>query len=152
MLFGYDAILCKEAILMPFAGISYIKFRDGGYRERGLLFANRIVAANKSDRTDAIIGARLSTIINADNGTKIIPEIHGVYTRKLKGQAGKIVAKIDGMNKPFTDIPKIVKTIGNIGASVTAKSGMFEYGVGYDLQLAKKYIGHQGTLKLRISI
>ncbi|XVN43177.1 MAG: autotransporter outer membrane beta-barrel domain-containing protein [Candidatus Rickettsia vulgarisii] len=58
ILFGYDAKLCKEATLTPFAGISYIKFKDGGYREKGLLFANRTVAASRSDRTDEIIGAR----------------------------------------------------------------------------------------------
>ncbi|XVN43176.1 MAG: hypothetical protein RCG15_02535 [Candidatus Rickettsia vulgarisii] len=56
------------------------------------------------------------------------------------------------MNEAFTDVPKTVKTISNIGVSVTAKSGIFEYGAGYDLQLAKKYLGHQGTLKLRINL
>lgn len=141
VLFGYDAKLCKEAILTPFAGISYIKFKDGGYKETGLSFAGRTVEPNKSDRTDGIIGIRLSTVVNTDSGMRITPEIHGVYTRKLKGKAGKIVAKIDGTNEPFTDVPKLIKSVGNIGVSVTAKSGMFEYGAGYDLQLAKKYIG-----------
>ena len=54
------------------------------------------------------------------------------------------------MNEPFTEVPNTVKIIGNLGVSVTAKSGMLEYGAGYDLQLANKYIGNQGTLKIRV--
>ena len=150
ILLGYDAKLGK-ALVTPFAGISYIKFKDGAYRETGLPFANRTVAANKNDRTDAIVGARLSTSININNGMVIIPEVHGVLSRRIKGKSGKIVAKIDGMNEPFTEVPNTVKIIGNLGVSVTAKSGMLEYGAGYDLQLANKYIGHQGTLKIRVN-
>ena len=150
ILLGYDAKLGK-ALVTPFAGISYIKFKDGAYRETGLPFANRTVAANKNDRTDAIVGARLSTSININNGMVIIPEVHGVLSRRIKGKSGKIVAKIDGMNEPFTEVPNTVKIIGNLGVSVTAKSGMLEYGAGYDLQLANKYIGNQGTLKIRVN-
>ena len=44
---------------------------------------------------------------------------------------------------------KPAKTFINLGTSLTLKYNMMEYGIGYDANIAKKYLGHQGTLKVR---
>ena len=149
ILLGYDARLDK-VVLSPFAGISYAKSRDGGYKESGLPFANRTVVANHRDKIDAIAGARLSGTVNTDNYV-IIPEIYGMLSKRIKGNTGKLLAKIDGINEPFTGIPQISSSTSIIGIGITAKSGIVEYGAGYDLQLANKYAGHQATLKVRVN-
>ena len=148
-LLGYDDKL-NQVILSPLAGISYIASRDRAYRETGLPFANRAVSAHNRHRVDVIAGGRLSVLINTGNGV-IIPEVHGMLSTPIKGKAGKMVVKINGINGAFTDIPSKVGITGNIGVSITAKLGVLEYGLGYDMQLAKKNIGHQGNLKLRVS-
>ena len=150
ILLGHDTKLGKKVVFTPFAGISYIKSRDGAYKENGLLFANRNVAANSKDRTDAILGFRLSSSINTNNGM-IIPEIHGILFKRINGKTGKIIIKINGMNEQFTDVPKTVNTISTLGFNINTKFGLLEYGAGYDVQLAKKYIEHQGTLKVRVN-
>ena len=151
LLLGYDIKLGNKLLFTPFIGISYLQAKEEAYRERGLSFANRVVLANKSDRTDSIVGASLSTNIKTNKATVIISEIHGSFSKFIKGKAGKILTKIDGMNEPFVDIPGSIKTIANLGGNLTIKSGMLEYGLGYDMQLTKKYIGHQGSLKLRVN-
>ena len=149
ILFGYEAKL-NQAVLTPFTGISYLKSRDEGYREIGLPFANRTVAANNKDSVDIIAGARLSRAINTDTGM-VIPEIHGMFSKRIKGKAGKMVAKIDGMNESFTDITRTSNTMGNFGIGITTKSRSIEYGASYDLQLANRYIGHQASIKVKIN-
>ena len=39
----------------------------------------------------------------------------------------------------------------NLGFGLNANSGQFDYGVGYDADLASKFIGHQGSLKFRVN-
>jgi hypothetical protein len=39
----------------------------------------------------------------------------------------------------------------NLGASLTANRDNIEYGVGYDVNIADKYLGHQGSVKVRVS-
>ena len=39
----------------------------------------------------------------------------------------------------------------NLGTGVTFKNDDIECGVDYDLYLAKKYVAHNGTLRLRIN-
>ena len=149
ILLGYEAKL-NQTVLTPFTGISYIRSRDGGYRETGLPFANRTVAANNRDKVDVIAGARLSLAINTDTCV-VIPEIHGMLSKRINGKADKMTAKIDGMNEPFTKITRTSNTMGNFGVGITAKSCSIEYGAGYGLQLANRYMGHQASLKVRIN-
>jgi hypothetical protein len=43
------------------------------------------------------------------------------------------------------------RTFVNLGFGVNMSKGNLEYGLTYDGYLANKYIGHQGTLKLRLN-
>ena len=46
---------------------------------------------------------------------------------------------------------KTNRTFYNVGTSVNTSHGFMEYGAGYDLNLSKKYVGHQGSLKVRVN-
>ena len=57
-----------------------------------------------------------------------------------------------GLATPLTTkAAKVTKTTFNLGLGVNAVSGRSEYGAGYDLYLAKKLVGHQGSLKVRVN-
>ena len=79
---------------------------------------------------------------------------------KAKGKLGErslrladdVDVKIDGVQSSLSDrAAKPIKTFYNVGLGATAKYGMMEYGAAYDATIATKYIGHQGTLKLRVN-
>ena len=151
VLFGYNAKVAESVLLTPMAGISYTKFSDESYKETGTTHRNRLVSKKASSKIEAIVGARVSSSIDA-NGIAMIPEAHAFVSQKLGGKSGKVDARLDGMTSPFvTRTDKAAKTSYNVGVSVSAKAGAMEYGAGYDAYLAKKYVGHQGTLKVRVN-
>ncbi|WP_341757028.1 MULTISPECIES: autotransporter outer membrane beta-barrel domain-containing protein [unclassified Candidatus Tisiphia] len=151
VLFGYNAKVAESVLLTPMAGISYTKFSDESYKETGTTHRNRLVSKKASSKIEAIVGARVSSSIDA-NGIAMIPEAHAFVSQKLGGKSGKVDARLDGMTSPFvTRTDKAAKTSYNVGVSVSAKAGTMEYGAGYDAYLANKYVGHQGTLKVRVN-
>jgi hypothetical protein len=151
LLFGYNAKLADSVLLTPTAGIRYTRFNDENYKETGTTHQNKIFGKKESNRVEAIIGARLATTIDTD-GIVITPEAHASVAQRLSGKSGKVDARLDGMTGSFTPRPeKGGKTSYNVGIAVGAKAGAMEYGAGYDAYLANKYVGHQGTLKVRVN-
>ena len=42
------------------------------------------------------------------------------------------------------------KVFGTIGTGLTAYSNNVEYSIGYDMNLSDKYMGHEGSVKLKV--
>lgn len=151
LLLGYNAKVADSVLLTPTAGIRYTRFNDEGYKETGTKSQNKIVGSKESNVVEAIIGARLSTTIDT-SGVAVMPEVHAFVSQKLGNKAGKVNAKLSGITDPFvTRADESAKTLCNVGLGISAKAGSMEYGAGYDAYLANKYVGHQGTLKVRIN-
>ncbi|WP_342269747.1 autotransporter outer membrane beta-barrel domain-containing protein [Rickettsia endosymbiont of Orchestes rusci] len=152
-MFGYDAKVMENVLLTPMAGIRYIKSSDESYKETGTTFQNKSVTSKFSDKTDVIVGARV--IGDSMNLSQFMfyPEAHAFVTHKVSGKLAKIQSSLDGQVTPFIGQPdKTDKTSYNLGLSVTTRPGpQMEYGIGYDANLASKYVAHTGTLKVRIN-
>ncbi|WP_341793064.1 MULTISPECIES: autotransporter outer membrane beta-barrel domain-containing protein [unclassified Rickettsia] len=152
-MFGYDAKVMENVLLTPMAGIRYIKSSDESYKETGTTFQNKSVTGKFSDKTDVIVGARV--IGDSMNLSQFMfyPEAHAFVTHKVSGKLAKIQSSLDGQVTPFIGQPdKTDKTSYNLGLSVTTRPGpQMEYGIGYDANLASKYVAHTGTLKVRIN-
>jgi len=43
------------------------------------------------------------------------------------------------------------RTMFNVGLGVNARNGMMQYGIGYDAHIANKYVGHLGSIKVRVN-
>ncbi|CAF0761464.1 unnamed protein product [Didymodactylos carnosus] len=151
VLMGYNAVFNNSVLLTPVAGMSYIKSRDDAYIETGTTFANKTVDACSISRTDGVVGTRVSTSMNIQSNMIVIPEAHAMLSHYLGGKAGKFIAILQGAPQPFSRINDIVKTIYNLGVSISSKSNNIEYGLGYDAHLANKYVAHQGSLKVRLN-
>ncbi|WP_341763724.1 autotransporter outer membrane beta-barrel domain-containing protein [Candidatus Tisiphia endosymbiont of Beris chalybata] len=151
VLMGYNAVFHNSVLLTPLAGVSYIKSEDEAHTETGTTFANKTIAACNSSRTDGVVGARVSTSMNMANNMIVVPEAHAILSHYVGGKAGKFIATLHGAPKPFSRVNDVVKTIYNLGVSVSSKSNNIEYGLGYDAHLANKYAAHQGSLKVRLN-
>ncbi|MDN3030127.1 MAG: autotransporter outer membrane beta-barrel domain-containing protein [Candidatus Tisiphia sp.] len=152
VLFGYNAKIADSALLTPMAGVRYTRFNDESYKETGTTNQNKIVGERGVNNIEAIVGAKVSTSIDTD-GVVVTPELHAFVSQKLGANSlGKVDVRLEGMNDSFiTKSEKAAKTSFNVGLGVIAKAGVMEYGAGYDANLAKNYVAHQGTLKVRVN-
>ncbi|WP_316354024.1 autotransporter domain-containing protein [Candidatus Trichorickettsia mobilis] len=148
---GYNYRFVDNATVTPMFGLAYNKFNDNGYKETGTTVQNLSISKKSNDKIEAIIGARVA--MNTEmSGVVVTPELHGFIRQDMRGKSAKMDIRLDGMQTPLTaKSNKPAKTFYNLGCSLTAKAGMFEYGAGYDAHLANKYVGHQGTLKVRVN-
>lgn len=152
VLFGYNAKMSDSMSLIPMAGIRYTGSSDEGYKETGTDNVNKVFAKKTNNKVEAVLGTRFAVSVDT-SGIIVMPEAHAFVSQKLFGSSGKVSAKLDGMTSSFaTRSDKEAKTLFNLGLGVTAKAGNMEYGAGYDAYLASsKYVGHQGTLKVRVN-
>lgn len=153
VMLGYDAKLMDGVLLTPMAGISYLKSGDESYKETGTTLLNKEVASKFSDKTDIIVGAKVLGDVMNLSGFAFYPEAHAFVTHKVSGKYAKTQAKLDGQVDFITGLPdKSAKTSYNLGLSIAARPGpQMEYGIGYDANLASKYVAHTGTLKVRVN-
>lgn len=151
VLFGYNAKMSDSMSLIPMAGIRYTGSSDEGYKETGTDNVNKVFAKKTNNKVESVLGTRFAVSVDT-SGITVMPEAHAFVSQKLFGSSGKVSAKLDGMTSSFaTRSDKEAKTLFNLGLGVTAKAGNMEYGAGYDAYLASKYVGHQGTLKVRVN-
>jgi outer membrane autotransporter protein len=129
-------------------GVAYNHFQDNSYKETGSINQNLKVSKKSSNKIEAILGARLSTNIKS-NDMIFSPEAHVFVRQNLVGKAVKTYSSLDGMTGSFVVSAKPVKTSFNIGTSVNAQIDNINVALGYDAQIAAKYLAHQGTLKVR---
>ncbi|MBN8511808.1 MAG: autotransporter domain-containing protein [Rickettsiales bacterium] len=150
LLAGYNHKF-SDVVVTPMIGARYVRVNDGGYKETGTTNQNLSVSSKASNRFEAILGLRAQTTMNT-NGIDLTPEFHAFVNHDFVGKSAKVTVTHSGLATPLTTkAAKVNKTTFNVGLGVNAVSGMFEYGAGYDCYLAKKLVGHQGTLKVRVN-
>ncbi|WP_316354659.1 autotransporter domain-containing protein [Candidatus Trichorickettsia mobilis] len=149
---GYRyALADANTTLTPMVGFRYAKFNDGGYTETGTSRRNMTVSKKSIDKIEGVIGARASFLAQVKD-VLLMPEVHGFVSQDFKGKAAKVDARLNGALAAMpTKVSKPEKTFVNLGTSLTIKYRMMEYGFGYDAHLAKKYVGHQGSIKIRVN-
>ncbi len=147
---GYNYKLSNVATLVPAVGLSYLNVNEGGYTEKGTV--GRTITKKSADKFTAIAGATVQGGFDM-SGSYVTPEVHAFVNYDLKAKNPTVEAKIDGYSKGINvTAAKAAKVNYNLGTSLTARTGMVEYGVGYDAKLANKFVSHQGTLRLRVDL
>ena len=150
---GYNYIM-DQATLSPIAGlryttrINYVRYRESIPTNR----QNFDVLSKPLNRLEIIIGAR-SVLNNMDfNGISLTPEIHGFINHTIIGKKSKQSNGMSGAGELATNNKaKFARTTYNFGLGLNTAYNTMEYGVSYDNIMAKKYTGHQGTLKVRLN-
>jgi len=148
---GYRFALNDSVSMTPSAALSYSYFNDGGYTETGAGNANKQINKKTYNQFAGVLGANIVTS-QLVGGNVITPELHAYVRQNLSGKNPTVVSKFVGSAEAFSSKYKPAKTSYTLGGSVTIRSGITDFGVGYDTQLSKKYIGQQGTLKVRVNL
>ena len=150
LLAGYNVTMA-DAVVTPMVGASFTRVNDGCYKETGTTNQNLTISRKDANKVEAVVGLR-AQMTSHMSGIDMTPEFHGFVRHDLIGKSSKVTATHGGLvGQLAPKTAKIQKTTFNVGAGVNAVSGMYEYGAGYDLFLANKLIGHQGTLKVRVN-
>ncbi|WP_341756861.1 autotransporter outer membrane beta-barrel domain-containing protein [Candidatus Tisiphia endosymbiont of Nemotelus nigrinus] len=151
LLAGYNYQPSEKLTITPTIGVRYTQFKDSGYTETGRSYQNLAVKKRTYNKVEGILGLSTATNIQLDQ-LLLTPEVHGYVNYDFKGKAPVIDARLDGIDKPLpTKLVKPSRLFFTVGTSLTAKHNMMEYGVAYNAHIAKKYIGHQGSLKLKVN-
>lgn len=83
----------------------------------------------------------------------VTPEAYGFVNYNIKNKVPAIDARLLGIDQPLPTINHRSNMVDyNLGLGITIKQNMMEYGINYDANLAKKYQGHSGSLKLRVNL
>jgi len=153
LMVGYDYNAMEGVLVTPMAGLSYLKSSDENYKETGTTVANKQVNSKFSDRTDLIVGAKVVGGTMNITDIALYPEAHAFVVHKVNGNLSKNQSQLDGQVTPFISQPdRTAKTSYNLGLSASIRpDAKMEYGIGYDAQIASKYVAHQGTLKVRVN-
>ena len=147
---GYKYRFDNSAIV-PTAGLRFNYLGDTSYTETGAGIQNVKNAGKATTGIDAVAGVTLSTALDVD-GMLLNPEVHMNVDYALSSQAPKADYNLDGSSVKFNyKGAKPAKFGYNFGASVMAQADNVEYGVGYDARISDKYLGHQGSVKVKVS-
>ena len=150
LLTGYNHMMA-DAVVTPLVGASFTRINDGGYKETGTTNQNLNIIRKAKNKFEAILGLR-AQMTTPMEGIDVTPEIHAFVKHDLIGKDAKVTAKHNGLvNQLSPKSAKAQRTTFNVGFGVNAISGMYEYGAGYDLHVAEKSLGHQGTIKVRLN-
>lgn len=153
---GYNHHIGNNAYVTPSIGAIGSLIRDKGYTETGTSFQNLIVRKKSYNKLSGVAGLRTYQNIYVDNqmdGVIITPEAYGFVNYNIKNKTPAIDAILAGIDQPLPTISHRSNRVDyNLGFSITIKQSMMEYGMNYDANLAKKYQGHAGSLKVRVNL
>lgn len=141
----------KEYIFMPSLGFRIANFRDSAYREKGAGIQNLTVSKKSSSIKEAI--ATVKVIKDYSFGDLIItPEIAARAHVNL--DSSRPVAYIT--SPAFNHIVKLKgerpsRAWYALGMGVNSRRDNIALDLNYEMQIDKKYFGHQGTVKLRLN-
>ncbi|MGX6959775.1 MAG: autotransporter outer membrane beta-barrel domain-containing protein [Rickettsia endosymbiont of Pentastiridius leporinus] len=146
-----ETVSAMPLVVTPMAGVRYSDIKDKGYKETGTTSQNLIVKGKSYNTFDGLAGAKLSSSLNVGE-VALTPELYAMVDYAFRNKAPAIDARLQGMTAPFpTSSFKPKKTSFDLGAGVTIKHNMVEYGVNYDANIGNKYFAQQGSVKVRVN-
>ena len=148
---GYNHMLNEQVVVTPMFGLNYSRINSAGYKETGAA-GTPLLDVNKqaSHKLNLVGGVKLASAPFMANDVAITPEAHAFIRHDVIGKGAKVNAKLAGL-RTLTEKAKLQKTFYNIGAGLNAAYGAMDYGVSADANFADKYVGVQGTLKVRVN-
>jgi outer membrane autotransporter protein len=147
---GYRYSINNTCTFTPSLVVQYSNTKDGGYTETGVSVPQTIDKKTEH-RWSSILGGELSSRHNIDNKV-IIPEVHAYIDHKFSGKNPKTVSRFSGSAEALVGKYEPSKTTYNVGTGIKVSGGAVEYGIRYDATIAKKYLGHQGSIKVRVNL
>jgi outer membrane autotransporter protein len=140
-------------VLTPSIGFKYGKIADGAYDETGNDVFNLSVTSKSRKVFTGIAGIKASMPQVVAGNIHFVPSLNFSVERILQDKIKQAKVKLTWADRVFendTNNRKLPKLGYNIGGSVLVKRNNTEVEASYNCHLKKKYVGHQGTLKLKL--
>ena len=142
---GYNYRISEPTVVTPMVGMYYNRSAETKHKRGAASSSQEAV-----NRFEMFGGARVSSTMEL-SGMNVTPEAHAFIRQAFGSINTKVTQAVNGMQNFSTAAPKSGKTTFNFGFGATVKNGNVDYSAGYDLFVASKYSGHQGTLKVRVN-
>jgi outer membrane autotransporter protein len=144
----------NSIVLMPNIGFKYGVTFDGAYNEAGTGVYNLSITKKSSKNFSGLVGlkAMMKPTIVHEN-IHIIPTIDFSVEKILSHKEKNAKVKLKWADREFINdskTAKLEKMAYNLGGSVLVKHNNKEITATYNCHLKKKYVSHQGTIKLQL--
>jgi hypothetical protein len=150
-IFGYSYVTKGFAVITPMFGLKFNNINGTSYKEFGTSFQNLSISTKSSRYLEAVAGVKInSAAYYPMPGMIISPEFHGFVNYNLSNQGQTPTVVLNGSELQSAS-SKSVRTNYNLGTGLTISYGSMEYSANYDVSLAHKLVGHQGSVKVRVS-
>jgi outer membrane autotransporter protein len=140
-------------VLTPSVGFKYGRIADGAYDETGNDVFNLSVTSKSRKIFSGIAGIKASMPQVVAGNIHFVPSLNFSVEKILQDKVKQAKVKLHWADREFendTNNRKLPKLGYNIGGSVLVKRNNTEIEASYNCHLKKKYVGHQGTLKLKL--
>jgi outer membrane autotransporter protein len=152
LLGGYKYKATGNMILTPMAGAKFTTSTKSHAAQTGAGLHNRTVTSKPADIFAGTVGVRLDTAHKVSQ-TKILTGLKAFVDYDFIAKGAQNTMMMNGFSRPVISRgAKPSRTSYKLGGDITAHSGSMEYGIGYDVTLAKKYFGQQGSLKVKVNL
>jgi outer membrane autotransporter protein len=140
-------------VLTPSVGFKYGRIADGAYDETGNDVFNLSVTSKSRKIFSGIAGIKASMPQVVAENIHFVPSLNFSVKKILQDKVKQAKVKLHWADREFendNNNRKLPKLGYNIGGSVLVKRNNTEIEASYNCHLKKKYVGHQGTLKLKL--
>lgn len=149
---SYKIAMNNGVLVSPNIGFRYNQQNDNAYTETGSNVHNLSVAAKYRQELVGIIGTKISKQFLV-NDIRLIASLTASveHNFNVKSQKSKINYTWTSQSaEREIDLGKSEKFAYNLGGNIAAIRNNIELSANYNCRLKKKYVGHQGTLKLKV--
>jgi outer membrane autotransporter protein len=139
-------------LLTPTVGLQHNEFREEEYTETGADSQNLKVLAKKYNKFTGRLGLRVSIPTQLDQ-YKVTPNLNLSLNHDFNNEGVRVKQMFVGTdNIMTTQSAKPAATSYTAGVGVSVNLNNIDIDLNYNLETKAKYIGHQGSFKLRINL
>lgn len=141
------------ATVTPLASLAFSRLRQDGYTETGAPGANLAVEGTSTNSLKSGLGAKVSLGALPAGGWTLTPTARAVWLHEFSSSAPDQTASFTAGSTPFTTAgTSPARDHANLGVGLDAAlSGQITLSARYDANLAQSYVGHSGSLQLRVT-
>lgn len=153
LLGGYKKQVAECTHLIPMAGFKYASFGKISYTEIIPNRGSRDISAKSRNYFAGLIGANLLMNHTVLNDKTLATNFRAFVEYDFLNKAPRSNITLGGMNTPVsTGLTKPARTSYSLGLDTALYSSNIEYGVNYTANIADKYLGHQGSIKIKVKL
>lgn len=147
---GYP-LLIANTLITPNASLAYSLLRQEAYEESGAPGANLSVEEQTAISLRGGLGVKAAKSFS--NGTtRLVPELRATWFHEFRDNAPSQTARFSAGGSAFTNTGvKPARDSAVLGAGLTiATADQVSVSANYDAELKDGYVGHNGTLQVRL--